>query len=720
MPNRAIPEVEATLTTDESARGPSGTSPPRRRLGPALALAALLPMLSVLGQAWSVSPSGAYEPSAPTKRELVLRELATNDAALINVTAEDMPASPDILNLGKRSTRALERCLADNADAGIRAGCAAMIHALGDRRALATLHAALDDWDPGVRLEVISALGAMPDKSSVEPLLKLLRRQDEEPQNRIVLLQALGAMSDQRAVRVLRAELANKRGKAEDEGQDLRPEAFSALWTCRHLMARGTLEGDVAAALASDNDALVLTATEAAAELRAPRLVSALVPLMEHSLPDVRNKAVYALGRIGDKTATKALLAALPQVRDGRMLNNIAFALERLDKTAFYSSIERVIGHKQAVIRLNAAFVLGDVRRPDGLPMLRKALADPSDFVRTSAIVAVGKLGITKDGAAEARKTLEPFVDDPSLNVRQEAIYALHALTEGGRADLLHDRLFKQLDPRTQAEAIRRAAIALGKAGDERVRDYLLACLESYRCSFDDVSSLLQGKPSARTSNRLLVAWARGRGDLASAVSELRPAGGLPVATGALDSAWARRNLFEATRAVDVIGSLGDSSARPVLAAQVGSPDTWVRIHALVAVARLGDADASKKLLAEIENLPTQWLPRFVRVVSAIREPAARALLSPELERLQSSPEPAVALAAAAIRLRWDPETAIFRFLDALASPLAGERDLAEHYLARNRDEKVTWLLRRALARETRESARDRLRTLLEQREQRV
>ncbi|RLB59317.1 MAG: hypothetical protein DRI90_15565, partial [Deltaproteobacteria bacterium] len=64
----------------------------------------------------------------------------------------------------------------------------------------------------------------------------------------------------------------------------------------------------------------------------------------------------------------------------------------------------------------------------------------------------------------------------------------------------------------------------------------------------------------------------------------------------------------------------------------------------------------------------------------------------------------------------WDPDKAVFRFLDALASPSSHERDLAESYLSRNKDQKVTWLLRRALAREGRIHTRDRLRALLDER----
>ena len=692
----------------------------RRRLGPALVLAGLLPALSVAWQAARLDLGHAGEPLPEPKRQVILSRIPSDPAVLINVTGEDMPASPDILNLGKRSTKALERCLADNAEPGIRSICAGVLQALGDRRALATLHAALDDWDPGVRLHVVRALGAMPDPSSVEPLLRLYQRKDEEHENRVAILHALGAMSDQRVVRLLRQELGRKPHKGGDEeeggGGDMRAQAFDALWSCRHLMARGTLEGDVVEALRSDNATLVLAATEASAELRSPRLVGALVPLMEHPQPDVRNKAVYALGRIGDKTATKALLEHLPRVRDGRMLNNIAFALERLDKAAFYDSIKQVIEHKQAVIRLNAAFVLGDVRHPEGLPMLEKALHDPSDYVRTSAIVAVGKLGITKAGAEGAIKALSPFVDDPNLSLREAAIYALNALSEGGRADLIYERLYLQLSPEKNAEAMRRAAIALGKAGDERIRDYLVSCLEGYRCHTDEVEPFLLGKRSPRTSGRVLLAWARGRQDLGKLVSLLKPEGALPVASSTLDAAWARKSIGEAEQAIDVVGSLGDGSAASLLAPHANAEGAWLRIHALVALARLGDAQAPGRLLAEIDNMPAAWLPRFARLLATIAEPAARAKLDAELERRQSDKDVNVALAAAAIRLAWNPDTAIFRFLDALASPLGYERDLAARYLDKDENEKVTWLLRRALARETRDPTRDRRRSLLDAR----
>lgn len=695
-----------------NARKPRAKRGRRQRwVGPVALLLALLPTLGVAVQAAAddeeTEAAGAPAGESPGEaRKRVLAAMAADPAVLINVTDREMPASPDILGLGKRGTQALARCLSDNVDGGIRYTCAMLLGRLGDRRALPALQAALEDWEPSVRGQAIEALGQIPDPSSLEPLLKLHKRQDEEAGNRALILATLGALSHPKAVAVLRQEL---RKEPEEDQPDLRATAFRALWMSRHLTARGTLEGDVASALGSGNDALALAATEAAAELRSGRLVSRLTPLLEHQNAEIRNKAVYALGLIGDRSATRALLARLPNVRESRMLNNIAFALERLDRAAFYASIRQVIEHKQAIIRLNAAFVLGDVKRPEGLPMLEKALSDPSDYVKTSAIVALGKLGTEK-----AMPPLERFVDAPNLSIRQEAIYALHALSGGKRADLIHDKLFRTKN----AAVARRAAIELGRAGDARVRDYLLACLEQRYCDVSEVEPFLRRDRSPAVGGRVLLAWARGREALTDIVADLKPQGALPVALSSVEAALAQRAYDEAKPAIDLVGDLKDASVRPRLAGRLNDADAWLRVHVAVALARLGDKDADARLLADLDNFAADWLPGLVAAMRRIQEPEVQARFAPELQRRAKGQDVDVALAAAAVHLAWDPEAAFFRFLDALAAKGARERELAASYLDEDRSQKVTWLLRRALAREGREDVRDRLRELLVGREQ--
>jgi len=124
--------------------------------------------------------------------------------------------------------------------------------------------------------------------------------------------------------------------------------------------------------------------------------------------------------------------------------------------------------------------------------------------------------------------------------------------------------------------------------------------------------------------------------------------------------------------------------------------------------------NADAVLFSEMDNLPFEQLPSFVRLVSRISEPTARARLTPELAKREAGTDPPVALAAAAVHLAWAPETAIFRMLTALSSASRQDRDLAERYLLRNESPVITELLRRALAREGNESVKNQIRRILD------
>ena len=633
------------------------------------------------------------------KKKAVLAAIPSDEGALINVTSREMPASPDILNLGKRGTKALARCVADNVDDHLRYMCAAMLGRLGDRAALPALQGALEAWDSTVRRAAIDALARIPDPSSFEPLYKVLQREDEVPENRVAILWTLGMLSDQRAVKVLRAKLH------DDKDLNLCPPAFDGLWKSRHLMARGTLIKDVEFALKSDDAALVLSGTFAAAELRAPELVPALIPLMQHLDFHLRNRAVYALGRIGDKAATAALLAQVPKVREARMLNNIAFALERLDAKAFYATAQGLIDHKQAAIRMNAAFVLGDVKRPEGLPMLKKALDDKNDYVRVSAVAAIGKLD-----APEAIPVLERFVDDKNPTLKRAAIESIFALSDGAKKDLVYDKLYSSKDPNVKLQA----ALLLGEVLDLRVADDLVTCVELQRCRLGDVDHFLRAAKVPQAPGRMLLAWAKGRTDLTDLVGTLKPAGAGPLAVSSLQATLAGGDPYRSAYAIDLAGALGEATAIPTLRPLMASDSTRLRLHAAVALARDGVVEADALIFKDFDNVPEDRLPMVARLLGRIQEAPVRARLLPELLKREKSTSPAIALAAAAARLEWDPEAAFFRFLDGLASTSAQERDLAVRYLMKNHKSVVTYVIRRALAREERPAVRDLLRKMLD------
>jgi len=637
------------------------------------------------------------------KKQKILAGITTDEAILINVTRKDLPASPDILNLGKRGTKALARCVADNVDDRVRTTCAVLLGRLGDRSALPHLQGALEAWNPSVRRAAIAALRNIPDTSSFEPLKKLLAREDEAADNRAAVFRTLGMISDTRAVSVLRTTLNQK----DPPVADLVP-AFEGLWKSRHLMARSTLISDVVHALKSNNDPLIIEALHAAAELRTPDLVDALIPLMGSADGRIRNRAVYALGRIGDKAATKALLEQVPKVREARMLNNIAFALERLDSKAFYTTIEGLIAHKQASIRMNAAFVLGDVRRPEGVAMLQKSLGDPNDYVRVSTVAALGKID-----APEAIASLEPFVDDKNPVLRKEAILSIFALSGGKRKDLVWDKLHAAKEPNVRLEA----SIALGKYLDPRVAPDLIGCIEKKTCSLGSVEGYLRAAPDPMIPGRLLNAWVKGNDELTNLVAFHRPAGAAMLSTSDVLSSVSHGELRRAGFALDLLGDVGDSKAPPVLSPLLVNGSTRLRLHASIALSRFEVPEAKAAdaaLLSDLDNVPMDWLPAVVRVLARVKEPAVRARLGIALLVREKGSDVPIAIASAAVRLEWDPEGAVFRFLDGLAAKSALERDLSERYLVRARHALVTSLLRRALARESRDPVKASLRKILD------
>ena len=690
------------------------------------------------------------KPVDPPASRALIDAAGTDPIALVNVSAADMPASPDILFLGKRSTRALERCLSDNADAHLRALCAGMLGTLGDRSALPALHAALGDWEAEVRREVIRALGKLPADQSVDPLLALYARGDEEVGVRHAILRTLGAIGHSKGVALIRRELDKSRKELAGPGGDLRRTALQSLWRCRHRVSPGVIVDEVTRALAPPrgNDRLIEKMLEAndaeltrdaiakASQLRSGRFMNALIALIFSPDDKTQNRAIQALGLLGDKRAVPALAKLLPTARNARLLNNIAFALQRLDDRAFTHEIQRMVTHKQGVIRMNAAFVLGDIRQPKSLPLLERSLADPSERVQLEAVRAISKLA----PAPEAVRLLEKATASKSAGVRETAIqavahhgnersipllekllgqpgqpdemilHAIYRLSAGKRSDLIYERLFRVDDD----DVRKRAAIVLGKAGDRRVRDYLIACFETDRCGLDDVEAFLRTEKDPVLAGQVLWMWLRGRDDLTDLVGAMRPAGAATLAGNGLDVAVIRGEWPHAGRIATLLGDLHAEAERPHLQAAANAADGWFRIRALVTRCRLGDGDAAMALLRELDNFPIEWLPELVDALHGLREPEARTRLAGDLERRQGGREPTTALAAAATRLPWTPDAALPRLLAGMTAADVVERETAERYLRHDHTPRVEVLLAERQAKERNPELRARLLRLID------
>ena len=114
---------------------------------------------------------------------------------------------------------------------------------------------------------------------------------------------------------------------------------------------------------------------------------------------------------------------------------------------------------------------------------------------------------------AAAVPVAEKYVSDANWSIRQEAVYAISALTSGQRKDLIYDQLFAGKLPRDGEGIRRRAAIALGELGDARVRDYLVTCYEpvsythlrAHETVLDLVCRLLLDKKHNKVLTKLLM-----------------------------------------------------------------------------------------------------------------------------------------------------------------------------------------------------------------------
>jgi HEAT repeat protein len=235
-----------------------------------------------------------------------------------------------------------------------------------------------------------------------------------------LLIETLGRLGNPRAVEPLLAVL-------KWESPHARQEAAKALARIGDQRAIGPL---IDAFRVESGDTEDITAWQDAAEALAQFGAPALGPLVAALLDDngnVRAWSADALGQLGDPQAVAPLIAVLSDT-----------ALQ---------------------VRIDATVALGKIGDPAATDAVVARLVDPGEdeHVRTCAARALGHLI-----AGEVFSPLVNALDDPSIDVRCQALYAL-AESAGARAvDLL---LARVTDPNS---CVRHASVhALARVGDE-------------------------------------------------------------------------------------------------------------------------------------------------------------------------------------------------------------------------------------------------------------
>jgi HEAT repeat protein len=434
---------------------------------------------------------------------------------------------------------------------------------IGDGRAGPPLTSLLDDL--GLRLPAIEALGSVGGEEAVAPLIGLLHENRELAAPLASALTRLRERYETRYGRGDRIEAALRRAITA-EGTKFLIEAAAGsdapeLAALAHVL--GWLDSaDVDRTLAQllAQPASRSAATEALVRHGA-RVTDVLVERLRDDDVEVRRTAVATLGRIGDAKAVPALLATLKD--DPESIVAAAGALAMIGDRQAYPTLLEFLGDENAAVRRAVVSALNSLGHPQMAVDMERCLGDADPRVRESAVCVVGY------GAfPTCVEALLECCCDENEQVRRVALDALPALDDRRVLPALAEGLADTVSGVRSA-----AARALGQIEGADVRPL-------FERAIADKSSWVRYyavRSSVRRENSASL-------ETLSRLAQADPA--MQVRVAAMES----------------LGTLGDASSVPLLAALTRSPVSDLVRTAIAALGTMRRLDALPPLLAALES----------------------------------------------------------------------------------------------------------------------
>ena len=304
--------------------------------------------------------------------------------------------------------------------------------------------------DELLRAPVIEALGELGDEDMAVPLVELLNTSEAPTE---VITDALSGLYDRYESRyaagehiaalVRRSLTATGTQKILDAVQRVGPDRLPGLakvlgWlqgsavqrALTRLLGQPSIRSQVVEALVRNGAGVVGLLTE---QLKAEDL-------------ETRQAAAVALGRIGDRRATPALVEAL---HDRELAVGAAGALARIGDARAFESLMRMLGDADSAIRQAVIAALNSIGHVDMPGRIAVLLGSEDSIVRESALRIAGYFGY-----AECRESVLALCDDTVEAVRRAAVEQLAFFDD--------PRVFERLDYALadEAAAVRGAAVA--------------------------------------------------------------------------------------------------------------------------------------------------------------------------------------------------------------------------------------------------------------------
>jgi HEAT repeat protein len=564
----------------------------------------------------------------------------------------------------------LVKCLADE-DVDLRIEAALTLGERRDPRAVPALMTALDDTDVNVRFHAIEALGILHATEAVEALTRIAEGRDfflafpaiqaltrigdmsvaprlipllSDDLLRVAVAEALGEIGDEVAALPLVGLLNSRDAPTEVVADAIAGlyERYEARYAAgehiaslvrRRLGAVGTqnlldavhrvgpdrLRG-IARVLGWMDGLAVQRALTRLLGQRAVRaqvvealvrygdgVVDLLIEQLRAEDLETRQAAAVALGRIGDRRATAALVEALD---DPELALPAAGALARIGDADAFEALVELLGHGDTAVRQAAIGALNSIGHPD-MPARVAALLDHhSPTVRESAVKIAGYFGY--------RECLDRVLErsaDPSEAVRRAVVEHLPYFDHPGIVAVLV-RALEADTPFVRAAA----AAALGRVegvdafppllralgdADPWVRYAVLRSIGTRRdpSVARAVLDRLERDPAGQV--RLAAIDVLGRLDAPEAVAVLEPL------TTSEDPDIVRA-------AIRALGHVDHPDVLPILDAVLRADGTWRRLEAVGAIAARGSAEAATLLLAAAVNGETDVASAAIAALAAL------------------------------------------------------------------------------------------------------
>jgi len=336
------------------------------------------------------------------------------------------------------------------------------------RLAVVPLLNLLNDPEPEVRLEAIKALGYSESYRAIIPVAKMLRDKDKGVRREAAL--ALGHLRDRRGIDYLLDTLKNS-----EEDSSVRSGAILSLIRLESEITTSPIFEEMSAQDERTRLRALETLKMALSEdesvlLKRKEMIRPLEEALKDQSPEIRREALKVIAHIKDPVLVPAVINALSDSSTDVRMDAIKTLAGIKDSRAVEPLIE-LFSDEDHSIRSGAINALSGFMDKRTVPYLLKIMSDKNESADIRLLIMSA---LRQIDPSQWTKSINLLVEDPSPEIRREAIRGISTLQDPGTVTLLLACLMDK-----DKEVRREVVLALGNYKENRVVDSLISIVKS-------------------------------------------------------------------------------------------------------------------------------------------------------------------------------------------------------------------------------------------------